>query len=76
VRRSERGRGLATEALRLLTQAARDQGLDRLWLEIHQDNPASFRVAEKCGFRDEGRRDDGMQVYALEAGRGDPPFGL
>jgi ribosomal-protein-alanine N-acetyltransferase len=75
VRRSERGRGLATAALRLLTEAAWDRGLDRVWLEIYPDNPASFRVAQKCGFADEGVREDGMAVYALRrpSPSGQPP---
>ena len=67
VRRSERGRGLATTALRLLAaRAFGDLGLERLWLEIYPDNPASFRVAEKCGFVHEGvRESDGMAIYGL-----------
>ena len=67
VRRSERGRGLATAALRLLAERAFAQGLARVWLEIHPRNRASFRVAEKCGFRYEAERED-MAIYVLDRG--------
>lgn len=50
-----RGRGVATRSLRLLagwTFAA--FGLERLELTCGPDNPASARVAERCGFTREG----------------------
>jgi RimJ/RimL family protein N-acetyltransferase len=50
-----RGRGVATEALRLLTEwAFAELGLLRAELLISIDNPASKRVAERCGFVREG----------------------
>ena len=51
----ERGRGVATEALRLLTDWA-FAALDavRLELMISVENEASKRVAERCGYRLEG----------------------
>jgi RimJ/RimL family protein N-acetyltransferase len=49
-----RGRGVATEGLRLLTEWAFEQGAERLELLIAPDNPASRRVAERCGYRLEG----------------------
>jgi RimJ/RimL family protein N-acetyltransferase len=51
---SARGRGVATEALRLLTDWAFAQGMIRLELLISADNPASQRVAERCGYVLEG----------------------
>jgi RimJ/RimL family protein N-acetyltransferase len=50
-----RGRGVATDALRLLCRYALDElELDRLELITDPDNAASQRVAEKVGFRREG----------------------
>jgi len=51
-----RGRGVATRAVRLLAEWARDElGLTRIEIHVHKDNAASRRVAEKAGFRDTGR---------------------
>lgn len=53
---AERGRGLATRAVRLLAAWAADElGLTRLQVLPHKDNAASRRVAEKAGFTDTGR---------------------
>jgi RimJ/RimL family protein N-acetyltransferase len=50
-----RGRGVATEALRLLTEwAFSSLGAIRIELMISIDNPASRRVAERCGYELEG----------------------
>jgi RimJ/RimL family protein N-acetyltransferase len=50
-----RGRGVATEALRLLSDwAIRELGALRLELLISDENPASQRVAERCGYVREG----------------------
>jgi RimJ/RimL family protein N-acetyltransferase len=50
-----RGRGAATEAVRLLTRwAFAELGLARLELTCGPDNGASQRVAERCGFVREG----------------------
>jgi RimJ/RimL family protein N-acetyltransferase len=49
-----RGRGVGTEALRLLTEWALAQGLVRLELRISVENEASKRVAERCGYALEG----------------------
>jgi RimJ/RimL family protein N-acetyltransferase len=52
-----RGRGIATEAVRLLAGwAFRVLRLDRLEVMIHPENVASQRVAERCGFKREGLR--------------------
>jgi RimJ/RimL family protein N-acetyltransferase len=49
-----RGRGAATAALRLLSEWAFASGLVRLELLISVENPASKRVAERCGYAFEG----------------------
>ena len=50
-----RGRGIATEALRQLTQwAFSERGMLRLQLLISVENCASRRVAEHCGYVREG----------------------
>lgn len=53
--REHRGKGYATEAVRLLTSYlfARER-IERLQLNIHPDNLASQRVAEKSGYTREG----------------------
>jgi [ribosomal protein S5]-alanine N-acetyltransferase len=51
----ERGRGVCTRALRLLSRHALDAlALQRLELITDPDNRASQRVAEKVGFKREG----------------------
>jgi RimJ/RimL family protein N-acetyltransferase len=49
-----RGSGVATEALRQLTEWAFAHGLQRLELRIDTDNHASQRVADHCGYVREG----------------------
>ena len=50
-----RGRGVATEALRRLSDwAFAELGMERLELLISVDNPASKRVAERAGYVCEG----------------------
>jgi RimJ/RimL family protein N-acetyltransferase len=49
-----RGRGVASSALRLLTEWGFERGLQRLELRISTDNEASMRVAERCGYLREG----------------------
>ena len=49
-----RGRGVATAALRLLTDWGFDRGLMRLELLISVENVPSKRVAAKCGYIHEG----------------------
>lgn len=49
------GKGYATEAVKLLVgYLFARQRVNRLQLNIHPDNAASKRVAEKCGFTFEG----------------------
>ena len=49
-----RGRGVATAILRELTRWAFAQGALRAELVINVENPASERVAERCGYVREG----------------------
>jgi RimJ/RimL family protein N-acetyltransferase len=64
-----RGRGVATEALRLLTEWVRRE-LDavRIELLISVENEASKRVAERCGYECEGVL---RSVYMKAGVRGD-----
>jgi RimJ/RimL family protein N-acetyltransferase len=49
-----RGRGVASEMLRLLTEWALEQGAQRIYLIINVENAASERVAARCGYTREG----------------------
>jgi RimJ/RimL family protein N-acetyltransferase len=60
-----RGRGVATAMLHALTSWAFEQGALRATLIIGVDNPASARVAERCGYTREGV----MRSVHLKAGR-------
>jgi len=79
--REARGRGIATRALRLVTDYALGEvGLARVHLMIGGENTPSMRVAERCGYQREGvlrslyvkpgRRAD-MVVYSRLPGDGD-----
>jgi ribosomal-protein-alanine N-acetyltransferase len=63
-----RGRGVATRALRLLTEWAFDQGMQRVTALISTDNAASSRVAEKVGYTFEGVL---RSVHHINGRRGD-----
>ena len=63
-----RGRGAATEGLRLLTDWGFARGLRRLELRVDGDNEASKRVAERCGYTHEGVL---RSVYFKEGRRSD-----
>jgi RimJ/RimL family protein N-acetyltransferase len=61
-----RGRGVASEILRLLTVwAFGDLGAMRAYLVIYVENRASERVAERCGYVREGV----MRSIHLKQGR-------
>jgi RimJ/RimL family protein N-acetyltransferase len=61
-----RGRGIATAALRALTEwAFRERGLLRVTLLIDAENAGSERVAQKCGYTREGL----MRGMFLKPGR-------
>ncbi|MBK9053651.1 MAG: GNAT family N-acetyltransferase [Chloroflexi bacterium] len=51
----KRGKGVASEAVRLLMcYLFENKQVNRIRLVIHPNNVASRRLAEKCGFRHEG----------------------
>jgi len=55
IRRDERGRGLTTRAVNLISRWAIEAlGCERLQLRADEGNVASRRVAERAGFRREG----------------------
>ena len=55
VRPERWGQGIATEAVRqLLDLGFRELGLHRMWATCLPENPASARVLEKVGMRNEG----------------------
>jgi RimJ/RimL family protein N-acetyltransferase len=54
LRREARGRGYTTRAVRLLARWAFDLGCERLQIRADTQNAASWRVAERAGFRREG----------------------
>lgn len=62
-----RGRGIATEALRVFANwSARELDLRRLQVFVAQENTAALRLAERVGFRREGQlqaywEDDGVR---------------
>ena len=61
-----RGRGIATDMLRQLTDwALGELGMLRVYLIINIENPASERVAERCGYVREGV----MRSVHLKQGR-------
>ena len=70
-----RGKGVATEAVQLLVRYVFEtKRVNRIRLVIHPDNVASRRLAEKCGFRHEGRargawyhkgKHQDVEIYAL-----------
>jgi RimJ/RimL family protein N-acetyltransferase len=64
-----RGRGVASRALELLTRWAFEQrGIQRAYLLIDVDNPASAKVAQRAGYRLEGVM---RSTYIKQGRRGD-----
>ena len=62
----ERGRGIASRAMRLAaTWGLRELGLRRVVAEAAADNVASIRAIEKAGFRQEGPRDEKVRFVLL-----------
>ena len=62
----ERGRGIASRAMRLAaTWGLRELGLRRVVAEAAADNAASIRAIEKAGFRRDGLRDDQVRFFLL-----------
>lgn len=54
--RSAHGSGYATEAARVVVEAARATGRSRLWATVREWNIASLKVLVKLDFVDSGRR--------------------
>ena len=53
--KAEWGKGYATEATRLMVGYAFETlNLNRVWLHVHENNPAGIRAYEKVGFKTEG----------------------
>ena len=49
------GKGIATEAVKAVTQYAFEHfGLERIYANVFESNPASARVLEKAGYTQEG----------------------
>jgi RimJ/RimL family protein N-acetyltransferase len=62
----ERGRGIASRALRLAAiWSLQDLGLRQVVAEAEADNTASIRAIEKAGFRRAGLRDDHVRFRLL-----------
>ena len=74
LRRTEWGRGLATELARAWMRHAFDElSLDRLIAFTHPENDASLRVLDKCGFVFDGRKPvlgmDALVFHVARPGR-------
>ncbi len=54
------GQGIATKLLRAIVKEAKLRGIKRLEAEIAVPNKASIKVAEKAGFKIEGRKKKGL----------------
>ena len=66
-----RGRGVATEAVGLLTRWGFDElGLERIVLLIDVANAASERIAERCGYTREGILRSAHVKEGLRGGHG------
>ena len=67
VRPGQRGRGIASQAVRATTLwAHRSLGIARIWLEIRPGNEPSLRVAQRAGFRFERRLARHCRDWACE----------
>lgn len=50
IRKSERGRGLATRGLQMILDLWKDRiSEEEFYLSVHRDNPASLQVQKRCG---------------------------
>jgi [ribosomal protein S18]-alanine N-acetyltransferase len=58
VARSEQSRGLGSQLVQSLAEAARNQKAMRIFLEVRESNAAARALYEKCGFAITGRRSD------------------
>lgn len=61
INEKDSGRGLVTQAVATLISFAFEEALlHRVWLETAVDNIPSAKIAEKLGFRNEGKRIDAL----------------
>lgn len=58
-----RGRGYATELLRLVLKEAAHKGVERALITVNNSNPASVRVALKCGGKIERVSEDHHYIW-------------
>lgn len=58
-----RGQGLMERAVRLLCDWLFAQGVGRIEVRTHPDNEQSQRLAERCGFRREGRERSSIWLH-------------
>ena len=64
--KSLQGKGYGTEAHHLIAKYAfQDLGLNRLWVQVLEDNTQSLKHLEKCGYTVEGR----FRKHALKNGQ-------
>lgn len=61
-----RGRGLATEAVRLLLESAQERGVRRVIASVSPDNAPSLAIVRKLGFVEVGRHWDDEDGEELE----------
>jgi RimJ/RimL family protein N-acetyltransferase len=62
-----RGRGVMSRGVRLLCDWLFAEGVGRLEIRTHPDNEASQRLAERCGFRREGRERRSIWLHGRRA---------
>jgi RimJ/RimL family protein N-acetyltransferase len=62
-----RGRGLMTRSVRLVCDWLFREGVGRLEVRTHPDNAPSQRLAERCGFRREGRERKSIWLHGRRA---------
>ncbi|MGW5387691.1 GNAT family N-acetyltransferase [Nocardia sp. NPDC003963] len=67
IRRSEQGRGLASEVARAVVGEAAACGIPRVWATVRPDNTASLRVAAAAGLTHHhiGADDRGQLIYLV-----------
>ena len=62
------GRGIATEAIQLLTQYAFSLGIKKITAGAYESNKGSIITLEKCGFEKEGYRKSQVVCQGLRLG--------
>ena len=62
-----RGRGLISRSVQLVCGWLLDEGVGRIELRTHPENEPSQRVAERCGFTQEGRERKSIWLHGRRA---------